>query len=201
MDVLPADLLVLSDGIGRRVVALQTASMLVLLLLSLWWFVVLWKYEYVMLYYSKPYCSMLHYTVATSLKQINIGVPTALDCERLAGQYWNSTVWNVEFGETVPLCVSCIYQWTEARDRFFEPEHLDEVSNRIPSTSQSDINRDHTDPPHLHLLYVLSICPFEGLLLLHIVVPRFWNQHACKHEQRVCSLVWFDALCKTLQIY
>ena len=30
--------------------------------------------------------------------------------------------------------------------------------------------RDHTDPPHPHLSCLLDICPFEGLLLLHMVV-------------------------------
>ena len=58
--------------------------------------------------------------------------------EGLAEYCWNGTVWNLEFDETVPLCVSRIYQQIEAHKwfLFFEPTNLDEVSNRIPPTSE-----------------------------------------------------------------
>ena len=48
----------------------------------------------------------------------------------------NSTVRDLEFDETVPLCFSRIYQSILARDKLFEPNDLDEASNRIPPTSQ-----------------------------------------------------------------
>ena len=36
----------------------------------------------------------------------------------LAEYCWNDTVWNLKFDESVPLCISRIYQYIQAHDRF-----------------------------------------------------------------------------------
>ena len=72
--------------------------------------------------------------VASGLRQR--GVATTCGVERLAEYSWNRTVWNLEFDETIPPVLHAYTNNMGPVINFVEPRNLDEVSNRIPPTSQ-----------------------------------------------------------------
>ena len=67
-------------------------------------------------------------TVRTGLETLVI--------ERLGEYCWNCTVWNLEFDETVPLCVHAYISRLRPVIGLFEPTHFDEASNCILPTDQ-----------------------------------------------------------------
>ena len=98
---------------------------------------------HVIWYGIQYYHTLWHGIVRYNLLQCNMQyndrspLPPAIVCLR----GWRSTVEIVMFEisnsmKPYPSVFSCIYRRVEARDMFFEPQHLDEVSNRIPPTSQ-----------------------------------------------------------------
>ena len=65
-------------------------------------------------------CEHLKYHACVRVTRDEVD-PIKLVFERLAEYCWNSTVWSLEFDETVPLRVSRIYQYIEAVIDFVDP--------------------------------------------------------------------------------
>ena len=76
------------------------------------------------------------------------------------GYCWTSTAWHLEFNETVPLCVSRTYQYIQARQG-----QLDEVSNRIPPTSQ---------PQHVPLLQHIYYISLSIYIYIYICISYMY---------------------------
>ena len=86
--------------------------------------------------------------------------------ERLVENSWSTTVWNIEFDETVPCCFSRICQYIEARDRSFWPQ---KNSMRFPTGFRQPLT-------------------YGGYIVCHIFC-HFWRKHSHLWRLLICHLI------------